>query len=176
MSAPIEKDGVLYRKWTLWYLIPDRYTMKDADWKEFLHKGCDFETISDFWAALNSLEKAAFLPKGCRYYVFKQGVVPLWEDISNRGGCEISIEHPIAKTKKQKINDRWEDALMSVIGETMPNSEAVNGLEFTVRTETFKISFWAAKCKDEIKDSLSAELKKIVKWNTEVKVTPFAEK
>ena len=177
MSSPaIVKDGTLYRGWTLWYLIPDRYTMKDADWKDFLHKVCDFHTIDEMWAALNSLEKAAFLPKGCRYYVFKKGVVPLWEDSANANGFELSIEHQIAKAKKQKVNDRWEDALLAVLGESIPNSETVNGVEFTVRTETFKISYWIAKCSDEVKTSLAAELKKVAKWNSEVKITPLSGK
>ena len=176
MTQTIVKDGTLFRSWTLWYLIPDRYTMKDADWTDFLHKVCDFNTVDGMWAALNSLEKAAFLPKGCRYYVFRQGITPLWEDSANSGGFELSIEHAIAKAKKQKVNDRWEDALLSVLGESIQHSDAVNGVEFTVRTETFKISYWIAKCSDEVKTALVGELKKAAKWNSEVKVTPLTPK
>lgn len=166
----VEKDGKLYREWTLWYLIPDRYTMKEAAWKDFLHPIADFDSIEKFFAALNSVEKASLLPKGCRYYVFRKGVVPLWEDVANNGGHEISIEHQIAKAKKPKVNDRWEDVLFSVIGESFPNSDKINGVEFTVRTETFKICIWVAHSPEEVTNAISSELSKLIRWNSPVKV------
>ncbi|EAY01742.1 Eukaryotic initiation factor 4E family protein [Trichomonas vaginalis G3] len=167
----IEKDGTLYREWTLWYLIPDRYTMKEAAWKDFLHPIADFDTIDKFWAAFNSIEKASLLPKGCRYYVFRKGILPLWEDHANISGHEVSIEHTIAKAKKPKVNDRWEDVLFSVIGESFPYSDKINGVEFTVRTETFKIGVWVSQTPYEVTNAISAELAKLIRWNTPVKVS-----
>ena len=165
------KDGTLYRNWSLWYLIPDRFTMKNSDWTDFLHKVCDFSTIDQFWEVLNSYEKASSLPKGCRYYVFKRGVKPLWEDPSNSGGFELSIEHQISHSKKQKINDRWEDILMALIGEILPHSELINGVEFTIRAETFRIKLWIAPCNKEIIPEISSEFSRIVKWKSSVQVT-----
>lgn len=172
MSTQVpQQDGRLYRQWTLWYLIPDRFTVKDAKWNDFLHKVCDFETVEEFWGAINSLERGAYLPKGCRYYVFKRGIIPLWEEPQNIGGTEVTIEHAIAKAKKQKINDRWEDVLCSVVGETIPNGNFINGVEITVRAETFRISLWVAPCGEDAIKEISAHLAKVAKWNSPVKTT-----
>lgn len=165
----MEKDGALYRSWTLWYLIPDRFTEKNGDWTQFLHKVCVFSTIEQMWAALNSVEKASYLPKGCRYYIFKGDVMPLWEDSRNRNGKEVIIEHQIAKANKDKINEKWENALCYLLGETLKNSELVNGIEFTVRTETFKISFWVSESNEDVYKSIGDELKRITDWKAQIR-------
>ena len=169
----MSKDGKLFRSWSLWYLIPDRYSMKVTDWNDFLHQLASFDTIDEMWSALNSIVKAAQLPKGCRYYIFRKGVRPVWEDKSNVGGFEISIEHPIARSKRPRITDRWIDVVLSVLGETISNSEAVNGVEFTVRAETFKIGIWTSPCPEQVPNQIKNDLAKLVGWKSQVKVTPI---
>jgi len=158
----------LLRQWTFWYLIPDRFTIKSANWDEFLHRLADFETIEEFWGILNSIEKASLLPKGCRYYVFKRGIRPLWEDRNNAGGIELSIEHVIAKSKKEKINDRFEDVVLSLIGETIAHSEHINGIEFTIRTDKFRMNLWVSATGKPFKDEISADLLKLARWKAQV--------
>ncbi|OHT04932.1 Eukaryotic initiation factor 4E family protein [Tritrichomonas foetus] len=173
MSGKVQQatDGKLFRTWSLWYLIPDRYSMKDSDWNDFLHTISTFDTIEDMWAALNCLEKSAQLPKGCRYYIFKRGVRPVWEDKANNGGFEISIEHPTAKAKRQKITDRWIDLVLSVLGESMPHSELVNGVEFTVRATTFKVSVWTSPCSQNDANAIKTHLSHVVNWKSPIKQT-----
>ena len=164
-------DGKLYRTWSLWYLIPDRYSMKVTDWNDFLHILNTCDSIDDMWATLNAIERAAQLPKGCRYYIFKKGVRPVWEDKSNVGGYEISIEHPIPKSQRKKITDRWVDVVLSILGETISNSELVNGVEFTVRAQTFKIGIWTSPCKQNEADAIKTDLSRLVNWKTQIKQT-----
>ncbi|OHT05045.1 Eukaryotic initiation factor 4E family protein [Tritrichomonas foetus] len=164
-------DGKLFRAWCLWYLIPDRYSMKVTDWNDFLHQLSTFDTIDDMWAALNCIERSAQLPKGCRYYFFKKGVRPVWEDRNNVNGYEISIEHPIAKSKRAKITDRWLDLVLAVAGESISNSDFVNGVEFTVRATTFKISIWTSPCKQNEASAIKNDLSHIVNWKSPIKMT-----
>ena len=164
-------DGKLYRSWSLWYLIPDRYSMKVQDWNDFLHIMNTFDSIDDMWATLNAIEKAAQLPKGCRYYIFKKGVRPVWEDKSNVGGYEISIEHPVLKSVRKKITDRWVDVVLSILGENISNSELINGVEFTVRAQTFKIGIWTSRCSQAEADAIKTDLSHLVNWKTTVKQT-----
>lgn len=164
-------DGKLFRTWCLWYLIPDRYSMKDSDWNDFLHLMNQFDSIDDMWATLNCIERSAQLPKGCRYYVFKKGVRPVWEDKSNVGGYEISIEHPIVKSNRKKITDRWIDLVLAVLGESIASSDWINGVEFTVRAETFKISIWTSPCPSADADAIKTALSHIINWKNQIKQT-----
>ena len=112
----------------MWCFIPDRFTTKDANWIDFLHPADTFDTIDKLWEIINSMEKSAFLPKGCRYYVFKKGIKPLWEDHFNQGGYEVSIEHAITKSKRNKITDRFLDCVFSLCGESFSHSDIVNDI------------------------------------------------
>ena len=161
----------LYRTWTLWYLIPDRYQIRGNDWTDYLHTLNTFDTVEDMWATLNAVGRAPQLPKGSRFYLFKRGVRPLWEDPANTGGRLVSIEHQIANAKKAKINDRWIDLVLAVLGESMENSGVVNGVEFTVRKGTYNICLWLAPCKDDVAAVIERELGKIVNWKSPIKVT-----
>lgn len=147
--------------------------MKEADWNDFLHQLNNIESIDDLWATINAVELAARMPKGCRYYIFKKGVRPLWEDRANQNGSEISIEHPTVKAKRQKITDRWMDVVLSVLGESIAESDAINGIEFTVRASTFKISLWVADSPEPTYNTIKNELQKIVNWTTQAKITPI---
>lgn len=166
-----EGDGKLYRTWSLWYLIPDRYHIGGNDWTDFLHELNTFDTIEGMWETLNSIGRAASLPKGSRFYIFRKGVRPLWEDRANKGGKLISIEHPIANAKKQKISDRWTDLVLSVLGETIANSDIINGVEFTVRKGTYNTCVWLAPCEDQATAVVEKELSRIINWKSPIKVT-----
>jgi translation initiation factor 4E len=170
-SPPVEGDGKLLRQWSLWYLVPDRYQMHITDWSDFLHVLNTFGTIDEMWATLNSVGKAAQLPKGSRFYIFKLGVQPLWEDRANQGGRLISIEHPIANAKKPKISDRWTDLVLAVVGESIANAELINGIEFTVRKQTYNICVWVSPCDDARVAVLEKELARLVRWATPIKVS-----
>ncbi|KAH0792946.1 eukaryotic translation initiation factor 4E [Histomonas meleagridis] len=166
----------LFRPWNFWYIIPDRSTNIDANWRDFLHSLCSIESVEDIWSTLNAIEPAHKLPKGCRYYVFKKGVLPLWEDRSNINGYEISIEHQISGSKKANVTERWIDVILACLGETLTQSKLVNGIEFSVRAQNYKIGIWTAPCEEEEVQSISADLKKLTNWQSEVKVIQIKNK
>jgi translation initiation factor 4E len=168
-SQPCEGDGRLFRTWCFWYLIPDRYQIRE-NWNDFLHVLHTFDTIDDLWATLNSVGRAAQLPKGSRFYIFRKGVQPLWEDRTNVGGRLISIEHQIQNAKKPKISDRWTDVVLGVVGESIANSEMINGVEFTVRKETYNIALWTAPIADPLVDEIAKDFQRFVAWKSPIKI------
>ena len=173
-QAPAQtSEGKLFRSWSVWYLIPDRYSMRDANWNDFLHEIGTFDTIQNFWDIFNSLEKSSHLPKGCRHYFFKTGIRPLWEDRQNTNGFEIALEHKITKQSRPKVSDRFLDILLALIGETIPNSELINGIEFRSRSETWMICFWVAPCSDEIRQQFAQFLETSTKWTQKATITPI---
>jgi translation initiation factor 4E len=171
MNTPtLHDEGKFFRAWSFWNLIPDLYTMRENDWKDYLHSLSTFNTISGFWSIVNSVEPVNRLPRGCRYYIFKAGTTPLWEDKANSGGFEVSLEKKIQKGKKT-VNDKWLNVVSSLIGETLKNSEWINGIEITVRAETYRISLWIAQTEEAIIKSIGEELQRVVKWGSELKIS-----
>ena len=171
MSSQTDADGHLYRTWTFWYLIPDRYQIRGSAWTDYLHQLATFDTIDEMWATLNAVGRATQLPKGSRFYIFKRGVQPLWEDKANAGGKLVSIEHQIANAKKANISERWIDVVLSVLGESMAQSQLVNGVEFTVRKGTYNIAVWLAPCVQHDAELVEKDLARIVNWKSPVKIT-----
>lgn len=171
VSTPADSDGRLYRSWTLWYLIPDRYQIRGSAWTDYLHEFATFDTIDEMWAALNAVGSASHLPKGSRFYIFRNGVQPLWEDKANAGGKLVSIEHQIAHARKANISERWIDVVLSILGESISQSSLVNGVEFTVRKGTYNIAIWLAPCQQRDAELVQKDLARIVNWKSPVKVT-----
>ena len=172
--------------WTFYYLIPAKYNAdKNVDWKNYLNPLHDFNTFEDFWAIIASIEPAWKLQKGCRYYIFKKGIEPLWEDERNLGGKEISIEykHPQkAGDPKQRRNDmqelskiqksceeKWIRLCASVFchnTEYFKNIDKINGIEFNIRAQIIKVGIWTEKLNEEAEfQQLKDDLHKIMEFD-----------
>lgn len=133
--------------WTFWYLIPNRTQTKARKWDDFLKTLHDFSTIEDFWAIINSIESPSKLPKGCRYYIFKTGIKPLWEDENNLRGYEICCEYPTSdKTLFQPTEKKWTDVVLNVICKVGNKQvfDYINGIEFNNRGTVLKVGIWVS--------------------------------
>jgi translation initiation factor 4E len=178
----------LQNVWTFYYLVPNREGQKDKNWKDFLHKLYDFRSFEDFWAIVNTIEPASKLPKGCRYYIFKQGVQPLWEDEKNLHGSELYTEYALQVQKsplgKQKsvhalkdepgnieAEKHWKDLALSVLANalTVPHGSKINGVEFNCKRNSVKVGVWTGPITDEEFRDLSQAVKAILKCEGEIK-------
>lgn len=45
-----------------------------------------FDTVEDFWSLYNHIQSAGGLNWGSDYYLFKEGIKPMWEDVNNVQG------------------------------------------------------------------------------------------
>jgi translation initiation factor 4E len=190
----------LQNVWTFYYLVPNREGQKDKNWKDFLHKLYDFGTMEDFWAILNTIEPASKLPKGCRYYVFKRGIQPLWEDEKNLHGSEVYTEYALEVQKsplgKQKnwhghllkdepgnveAEKHWRDLALSVLANalTVPHGNQINGVEFNCKRNSVKVGIWTAPTTEEEFREIAQAVKSILKCEGELKfskIEPEEEK
>ena len=108
----VEAQDVKYLQdiWTFYYLVPDKQAKKGGKWASFLEKLADVASIQDFGAVMQAIYEPKKLPKGCRYYFFKNvidpeskeltPIKPLWEDEHNLDGYEIYAEYPITEHRK----------------------------------------------------------------------------
>lgn len=141
--------------------------LQNANWQDFLKELHDFQTFEDFYAILNTIDPASGLPKGCRYYVFRRGVKPLWEDDGNLNGKEIFAQYPsdppknakpVSKAHAEEAERRWRDLTLAVIanprGEPQLRHQVkINGVEYNCRGNVVKVGIWTAPLEgSEFKD------------------------
>ncbi|KAK8883439.1 hypothetical protein M9Y10_046089 [Tritrichomonas musculus] len=177
----------LFYDWTFYYLIPNRMNSTNNDWNSYLKKLHDFSTFEDFWAILNSIEPSSKLQKGCRYYVFKKPIQPLWEDPGNTGGHEISIHYHFSQIKPDqksirtfqnsnnisneihnKAQEKWKKLIIAVLcnkDEYFHAKELINGIEFTCRANAIKVGIWTKPTTEEQFESLKNDLLNILEYN-----------
>lgn len=89
------------------------------------------------------------------YYVFKEGIQPMWEDDANREGGRWLIQ--VEKQRRNEVLDSfWLELLMAMVGEQFGEcSEYVCGAVVNVRQKGDKISLWT---KDSTKDDINRKI------------------
>lgn len=154
VPAPLVQDGgpILKDKWVFWYLIPSKGG-QNIHWSEYLHPLHSFETVENFNRLLNSIERPQNLLKGCRYYVFRNGIKPLWEDPKVKDSKAVSIEIPKSQEYQQTIHEKWTDIVSTMLEEGLGNE--VSGSEYASRADTWKISCWVKNNQSAIDNVVS---------------------
>jgi len=143
-AVSLAKHPLQY-KWVLWYCKQDR----TKNWEECLKQVAAFETVEDFWALYNHIQLASGLSWGSDYYLFKEGIQPMWEDESNVKGGRWLIQ--VDKTRRNEILDHfWLELLMAVVGEQFDDlGEYVCGVVVNIRQKGDKISLWTSDATKE---------------------------
>ena len=166
----------LQSTWTFSYCFPPRSPdIKIDQWERYLHYFTDFSSFEDFYGIINSIEKPSQLPVGCRYYVFRKGIKPIWEDLPNKNGYEFSVEYDNVpskgkskgkpKDRSQMAEDRWMDLTLSILTENIPNNDKINGIEFFHRKYGFRVGVWTKNLNDKEKIELEQTIKKLLGQN-----------
>ncbi|BGP57540.1 hypothetical protein JCM8202_002260 [Rhodotorula sphaerocarpa] len=106
----------LYSPWTLWFDSASKQD-KAKSWEESLAKVISFQSVEHFWGLYNNIVPPSSLGAGSNYYLFKQGIVPAWEDQANKEGGKWSVQLPRGKYSDQ-IDQYWLYTMLAAIGET----------------------------------------------------------
>nr|ALE20583.1 eIF4E-1A [Leptinotarsa decemlineata] len=131
--------------WTLWYYENDR----SLSWEQNQKEIASFQNVEDFWSLYNHIKPASELRQGTDYSLFKKGIMPMWEDDSNkRGGRWL-----FSLDKKQRNNelDRYFlDIILCVIGEDFDNADEICGVVVNIRQKGDKIGVWTADAQNSV--------------------------
>ena len=177
----------LYCDWTFYYLIPNKIDSTNKNWNSYLKKLHDFSTFEDFWAIVNSVEQPSNLKKGCRYYIFKKNIQPLWEDQQNTGGRDISRQYQLPQFRQDsknrqpkpesnqpsneiliKAQEKWKKLVIAVLcnrDEYFHEKDLINGVEFTCRANAIKVGIWTKPITEQQFESLKTDLLSILEYN-----------
>ena len=78
------KHPLQYR-WVLWFDNP-KLKKPDESWEENLKRIHTFDTVEDFWCLFNNIVAPTKLTMNSNFHIFKDGVLPMWEDETNKKG------------------------------------------------------------------------------------------
>ncbi|KAF8609097.1 translation initiation factor eIF4e [Ceratobasidium sp. AG-I] len=115
-----------------------------------------FDSVEEFWGLYNNIVSPAKLPSKANYYLFKDDIMPAWEDASNKDGGKWSVQLPKDKTRP-RIDEMWLYTMLAAIGETFDPalSKAANpesttpqptslicGVIVSSRPQFYRVSIW----------------------------------
>ena len=67
----LEKQNETQETWRFWYIIPNRSSSNFEIWDRYLKPLLVINSIEDFYTIFKLIDQPFSLPKGCRYYVFR---------------------------------------------------------------------------------------------------------
>lgn len=172
-QIPEEQHHGLADTWTFWCLVP-KLDYSTTDWSSFLRKIVDFQSFEDFWGIMNSINKPATIMTGCRYYIFKEGIRPLWEDENNKNGFQVTCSYPNKDNKEQfaqLAESKWETLVLLLLGQMLGNYEFINGVEFNRKKSEVNIGVWTKKISDEQLEDIKHNLQHELEFTEQVKST-----
>lgn len=163
----------LYSPWTLWFdspstkgrnlpqtpvsafpqtPIPQTPGVAAAQgWMEDIKRVITFDSVEEFWGLYNNIIPPSHLPPKANYYLFKDGIIPAWEDEANKLGGKWSIQLPKDKNRNN-VDKMWLYTMLAAIGETFDPSPTlaggsgsaslITGVIVSTRPQFYRLSIW----------------------------------
>jgi len=151
----VVKHPLMYT-WVLWYCKSE----KGKQWEDCLKEVANFDTVEDFWALYNHIQLPSGLPYLSDYYLFKKGIMPMWEDTQNRDGGRWLIQVD-RQVRNDVLDIYWLELLMAIVGEQFDDgSEHICGTVVNIRNKGDKISLWT---KDASNEEINRRIGQVVK-------------
>jgi translation initiation factor 4E len=114
-----------------------RSRQKEQEFFEKIIKIADVKDMSEFWSVFQHLKKPNECSVGTDYHVFKQGIVPMWEDSNNKNGGKLSV-----LLTWKFANVIWEETVFNFVKGYLPSFEYINGIVISNRPNFLVLSFW----------------------------------
>ncbi|KAJ7925850.1 translation initiation factor eIF 4e-like domain-containing protein [Mycena leptocephala] len=165
----------LYSPWTLWFdspqtkgrnmpqtpisafpqtPVPQTPGVAAAQgWMEDIKRVISFDSVEEFWGLYNNIVPPSQLPQKANYYLFKEGIIPAWEDEANKNGGKWSIQLPKDKNRAH-VDKMWLYTMLAAIGETFdpsltmedpsgsPPNSLITGVIVSTRPQFYRLSIW----------------------------------
>jgi|UniRef100_A0AC35G404 translation initiation factor 4E len=145
----------LHSRWVLWFLKGDR----TKDWEDCLRRVTTFDSIEGFWSVANHFIQPSGLSWGSDFYVFREGIKPMWEDEQNvKGGRWLVM---VDKHKRQQLLDHyWMEMLLALVGEQFgQDGEEICGAVVNIRQKGDKVALWT---RDANKDAVNYRIGQVL--------------
>ncbi|WVO19926.1 hypothetical protein I312_102003 [Cryptococcus bacillisporus CA1280] len=163
----------LFSTWTLYFDSPQSKSLPKTPqttpampqgshgWMADIRKVVSFDSVEEFWGLYNNIIPPSQLPGKANYYLFKNGIIPAWEDPQNKNGGKWSIQVPKNSESKGSIDRMWLYTMLAAIGETFETpstdsenapsptqSDLITGVIVSPRPAFYRISIWTREASD----------------------------
>lgn len=185
----------LYSPWTLWFDSPATkgrnlpQTPSTAfpqtplpqtpgaaaamGWMEDIKRVIQFDSVEEFWGLYHNIVPPSQLPQKANYYLFKDNIIPAWEDEANKNGGKWSIQLPKDKNRNN-VDKMWLYTMLAAIGETFdpylakpdtpPGTPSlVTGVIVSTRPQFYRLSIWTRLAPGAEEDSIRERVEAIGK-------------
>lgn len=164
-AAELPPPAPLHNTWVMWYDNP-RIAPEGSDWKDNLKHCGEFATAEEFWSIFNNILPASSLTIHSNYHVFRQGVVPMWEDPQNKLGGKFVLTIPKKDSKAGRCDEWWLYTLLSIVGETLDiNGDQVCGAVVSIRKSQDRIALWLKSSDQKVCVEIGERWKKALELN-----------
>ena len=175
-KADIPLNSVQFSKtWTFWETYSSK-TKKLTNYSEankLIFKWNDLITFFQFWKKYpgNDIKNILFDGNNLKYFfnekyrvtsmnIFQEGIQPMWEDESNKGGkyfqCDYQIKKDDMEDFSKLANIHWKKLALCVMGGSIPYADYINGIRFVDKTDfergkiiMFRMEIWVKKGLDK---------------------------
>jgi len=159
VSSGKKEKHPLSSGFTFWYLKKDsgRGALQ-TNYQEQIKKLATFSTVEDFWAYYSHMIRPNDLSVSADYNLFRDGIVPMWEDPANRNGGKW-----VVRLKKGMASRCWEDALLALIGDEFQLGDEMCGVVLSTKFQEDILSFWTKTADDrELTYSIRETIKRVL--------------
>lgn len=150
-------------------------------WMEDIKRVINFDSVEEFWGLYNNIIPPSQLPQKANYYLFKEGIIPAWEDEANKNGGKWSIQLPKDKNRPH-VDRMWLFTMLAAIGETFdpsptanPNDSLITGVIVSTRPQFYRLSIWTRLAPGSEEDAKLRERIESVGRHFKVQVLGYQE-
>ncbi|KAI6213614.1 hypothetical protein M3Y94_00170900 [Aphelenchoides besseyi] len=140
IERPMKTKHPLQNRWVFWFLKGDR----TKNWEECLKQIVVIDSVEDFWGVYLQVVPASGLSFGSDYYLFREGIKPMWEDAQNvKGGRWYVVVDK--QQRSTRLDELWLELLMAVVGEQFEShGNYICGAAVNLRQKGDKVALWTS--------------------------------
>jgi len=162
---PIEvgpSEHKLQYTYGLWYIGKTNYQQYDFSLKKIGR----FASVEQFWALYSHLVRPSDLNSPSDFFLFKDGIKPMWEHKGNRDGGQWLV-----RLNKGLAARCWENLVLAILGEQFDVGEEICGAGVSMRQKKDCISLWNKNCADhEVTEKIRDSLRKVLNLPTHIQM------
>ena len=125
-------DIQFHSNWNIWY----HHSLND--WSVNGYKNIfSIKSIEQFWNFNNNIDCLGGI-NNLHFFLMRDNITPIWEDINNRNGGSWSVLVPI-----EEAYTIWEQLTVDIVGETLINKPLlITGLSINQKNNISIIKIW----------------------------------
>ena len=158
----------LESNYIVWFLnLKSTKNKTDECFMSALKEEASFETVEEFWGIYQHMKKPLTIVKNSNFYIFKEGIKPMWADPQNQNGGRLIV--CFKKEMKKNVNTAWEELLIEFLLLDQDRIK-INGVSLDIKFNDINICLWMPPKTPEELEVAREWFKRVTAVTPEVKI------